>query len=338
MSAAGYGFDDPVKALPRYFFWTVILTAIIVPISIVMFINTSFSNDVGNFLKDNDAAAITLHEALVNYQSALPSAPNPADRAEQNARDNQNRSARSALPNFQALLAPSLIQQLAQFARVSRQIFYDSQILNLFIFNSASGSKPAWAAACKTKLDQCEDYRNRIELNVRAGDQPLPDCKEADPQKYAQKCKFPSLVDEGFSKLATYQDIRAFAKQTLQANLIIYGAITAYVLPVFYALLGACAFALRNIIPHSITQQATTQQSGITNYIISYSNRARLIIALIAGTVVGLFNNFTQGVSVSPLAIAFLVGYAVEVFFSFLDAFVHTFERVRDPGARAPAG
>jgi hypothetical protein len=39
---------------------------------------------------------------------------------------------------------------------------------------------------------------------------------------------------------------------------------------------------------------------------------------------------------VSPLAIAFLVGYAVEVFFSFLDAFVHTFERVRDPGAREP--
>ena len=30
---------------------------------------------------------------------------------------------------------------------------------------------------------------------------------------------------------------------------------------------------------------------------------------------------------------AFLVGYAVEVFFSFLDAFVHTFERVRNPKA-----
>jgi hypothetical protein len=49
--------------------------------------------------------------------------------------------------------------------------------------------------------------------------------------------------------------------------------------------------------------------------------------------VVGLLNNFTQGVSVSPLAVAFLVGYAVEVFFSFLDAFVHTFERVRNPRA-----
>ena len=74
-------------------------------------------------------------------------------------------------------------------------------------------------------------------------------------------------------------------------------------------------------------------QTGMKTYQPSYSNRARLIIALIAGTVVGLFNNFTQGVSVSPLAIAFLVGYAVEVFFSFLDAFVHTFESVRNPRA-----
>jgi hypothetical protein len=121
---AGYPFDDPVKVLPRYFRRTVILTAILVPISIVMFINTSFSNDVGNLLKANDAAAITLHEGLVNYQSALQStAPNPGDR------DNQNKST----PNLQALLAPNLVQELAQFARVSRQIFYDSQVLNQFI-------------------------------------------------------------------------------------------------------------------------------------------------------------------------------------------------------------
>jgi xanthine/uracil permease len=113
-------------------------------------------------------------------------------------------------------------------------------------------------------------------------------------------------------------------------NLVIYGAVTAYVLPVAYSLLGACAFALRNM----------AAQTGTKTYQPSYSNRARLIIALIAGTVVGLFNNFTQGVSVSPLAIAFLVGYAVEVFFSFLDAFVHTFESVRNPrglGASASA-
>jgi hypothetical protein len=174
--------------------------------------------------------------------------------------------------------------------------------LNFFIFNAAS--EPEWARAGK------EIKRANLELDVRAGDR-------------STDVKFPSITDQGFEKLATYQDIRSFARQTQQMNLVIYGAVTAYVLPVAYSLLGACAFALRNM----------AAQTGTKTYQPSYFNRARLIIALIAGTVVGLFNNFTQGVSVSPLAIAFLVGYAVEVFFSFLDAFVHTFERVRNPRA-----
>ena len=43
-------------------------------------------------------------------------------------------------------------------------------------------------------------------------------------------------------------------------------------------------------------------------------------MAGIGGAVVGLFNfALTDGASISPLAIAFLVGYAVDVFFSFLE-------------------
>jgi hypothetical protein len=259
-----------------------------------MFINTSISNDVGNLLKENDAAVIAIHEQLVNYQSAL-------DQIAQNSGEhpNQNGSPRNLAGVSQALAAPSLIEKLAQFARVSRQIFAESQVLNFFVLKAAS---PPWWT------DAPEDVRREnLELNVRTGD--------------ASDKSFPSIINEGFQKLSVYQDIRAFAKLTQQMNLVIYGAITAYVLPVAYSLLGACAFVLRNMAARTDTE----------TYRRSYFDRARLIIALIAGTVVGLFNNFTQGVSVSPLAIAFLVGYAVEVFFSFLDAFVHTFERVRDP-------
>jgi hypothetical protein len=285
------------NATRRYFLWTVILSAIIVPISIVMFINTAVSNDVGNLLKENDTAAIAVHEQLVNYQSALDQATRTTgDRA------NQNGNAANLPGMSQALLSPNLVERLAQFARVSRQLFAESQVLNFFVLHAAP--EPDWAG------DGKETKRANLELDVRAGDR-------------AGDVKFPSITDQGFEKLATYQDIRAFARQTQQLNLVIYGAITAYVLPVAYALLGACAFALRNM----------AAQTGTKTYQPSYINRARLIIALIAGTVVGLFNNFTQGVSVSPLAIAFLVGYAVEVFFSFLDAFVHTFERVRNPRA-----
>jgi hypothetical protein len=52
--------------------------------------------------------------------------------------------------------------------------------------------------------------------------------------------------------------------------------------------------------------------------------------------VVGLFDNFTigQGASIPPLAIAFLVGYGVEVFFSFLDGLLQPLTKGR---ANAPA-
>jgi hypothetical protein len=294
-------FGAAAIATRRYFLSTVILAAIIVPISIVMFINTAVSNDVRDLLKENDVAAIAVHEQLVNYQSALEQGTrttrNPADQ-KGNPVDSPGMS--------EALLSPNLVEKLAQFARVSRQLFAESRVLNFFVLDSAP--EPWWASAGKD--DSGKDItRANLELDVRAGD------RASDG--------FPSIITQGFEKLATYQDLRAFARQTQQMNLVIYGAVTAYVLPVAYALLGACAFALRNM----------AAQTGTKTYQPSYSNRARLIVALIAGTVVGLFNNFTQGVSVSPLAVAFLVGYAVEVFFSFLDAFVHTFESVRNPRA-----
>jgi hypothetical protein len=294
-------FGAAAIATRRYFLSTVILAAIIVPISIVMFINTAVSNDVRDLLKENDAAAIAVHEQLVNYQSALEQ----GTRTTRNPADQKGNPVNS--PGIsEALLSPNLVEKLAQFARVSRQLFAESRVLNFFVLDTAP--EPWWASAGKD--DSGKDItRANLELDVRAGD------RASDG--------FPSIITQGFEKLATYQDIRSFARQTQQMNLVIYGAVTAYVLPVAYALLGACAFALRNM----------AAQTGTKTYQPSYSNRARLIVALIAGTVVGLFNNFTQGVSVSPLAVAFLVGYAVEVFFSFLDAFVHTFESVRNPRA-----
>ena len=93
----------------------------------------------------------------------------------------------------------------------------------------------------------------------------------------------------------------------------------SHILPVFYALLGTLAYLLR-----SFEQQMSTR-----TFVPSEANSARFLIAAIGGAVVGLFNNFsiTQGASISPLAIAFLVGYAVDVFFAFLDGLLQTFTR-----------
>jgi hypothetical protein len=113
---------------------------------------------------------------------------------------------------------------------------------------------------------------------------------------------------------AGYQQVRSYAKYTQDDGAAAYGAITTGLLPIFYALLGACAYLLRTYSGQLVAR----------SFAPSYSTSARFVIAAIAGGVVGLFNNFGVGqvASLSPLAIAFIAGYAVDVFFSLIDGAV----------------
>jgi hypothetical protein len=112
-----------------------------------------------------------------------------------------------------------------------------------------------------------------------------------------------------------YQRVRSYAKYTQDNVAAVSGAIPACVLPIFYALLGACAYLLRIF----------SAQLATKSFAPSYSTIARFVIAAIAGGVVGLFNNFGTGelATLSPLAIAFVAGYAADVFFAFIDGAVH---------------
>jgi hypothetical protein len=116
-----------------------------------------------------------------------------------------------------------------------------------------------------------------------------------------------------------YQNVRYFAQSLIDDVSFFYGAISACLLPVLYALLGTCAYLLR-----TFEQQMTTR-----TFTPSIADSARFLVAAIGGAVVGLFNNFTitQGASIPPLAIAFLVGYAVDVFFIFLEGVLQAFTK-----------
>jgi hypothetical protein len=129
----------------------------------------------------------------------------------------------------------------------------------------------------------------------------------------------PDLAAAAYAKIKVYQDERYFAQKILDDVSFYYGAVTTCILPVLYALLGTCAYLLR-----SFEQQIQTH-----TLIPSEVNIARFLIAGIGGAVVGLFNNFNiaQGASIPPLAIAFLVGYAVDVFFAFLEGLLQTFAK-----------
>lgn len=117
----------------------------------------------------------------------------------------------------------------------------------------------------------------------------------------------------------TYQLVRYFSQQVTDDVFFYYGAVSSCILPVFYALLGAFASLLRKFENDWKTH----------TWISSGTDSARFTVAIIGGAVVGLFSTFigSKEVTVSPLAVAFLVGYSVDAFFHFIENLIQYLEK-----------
>jgi hypothetical protein len=141
------------------------------------------------------------------------------------------------------------------------------------------------------------------------------------PQSPAEPTKIPpglSNVPGTIEQMIPeFQELRQYGQTGRDLVAVIYGAISTCILPVLYALIGVCAKLLGQF----------EQQIRTRTYVQSEANSAHFVVAAIAGGVVGLFNNFTlgQSASVPPLAVAFLVGFSVDVFFSFLETLSQSF-------------
>lgn len=185
-----------------------------------------------------------------------------------------------------------VITELQQYASTIRDIDARARQLNVLVFNVQ------WDPFASIRKDY-KQIHEKFELPQALND-------------------FATAADD---RTMVYQEVRYFAQSILDDVSFFYGAMTSCILPVLYALLGTCAYLLRNF----------EQQMMAGTFIPSPANSARFLIAAIGGAVVGLFNNFTitQGASIPPLAFAFLVGYAVDVFFSFLEGLMQAFTKYK---------
>jgi drug/metabolite transporter (DMT)-like permease len=97
----------------------------------------------------------------------------------------------------------------------------------------------------------------------------------------------------------------------------------SYILPVLYGLLGASAYVLRTVANE--IEDVTFSVESNRGYIL------RLALGTLAGLMVGWFvfllPSQTFLASISPLAIAFLVGYNIEILFSWMDEFIKRFSK-----------
>jgi hypothetical protein len=208
--------------------------------------------------------------------------------AVQDAKLTTGTPSKAASPLPPGLNEVDVITELQQFASTIRAIDARARQLNVLVFHA--------------ERDPFASYRN-------------------DPEKLHNEFQLPdglpNLPEARDGRIPVYQDARYFAQSLLDDVSFFYGAISTCLLPVLYALLGTCAYLLRTF----------EKQMAVRTFMPSVANSARFLIAAIGGAVVGLFNNFTitQGASIPPLAIAFLVGYAVDVFFSFLEGLLQAF-------------
>ncbi len=143
-------------------------------------------------------------------------------------------------------------------------------------------------------------------------------------QKFELPYKLENLAAARDQITDTYQDVRYFAQSITTDILTFYGAMNSCILPILYALLGTCAYLLRSFEDQMSTRTFTP----------SAANSARFVIAAIGGTVIGLFSGFTSQATASPLALAFLVGYGVEIFFAFLEGLIKSFTRTVTPSTK----
>jgi hypothetical protein len=194
----------------------------------------------------------------------------------------------SAFPQRQA----DVVRDLQQYATSIRDIDAQARELSFYIhplqriFHPYKLDPFYWIRSCP------EDLTNLFELPV-----PLNDFAQA-----------------ALDRTWTYQRLRYIGQHLADNVSFYYGAVSSCILPVLYALLGTFAYVLRTY------ERKINERS----YVHSSADSARFVISAIGGAVIGLFSNLMLGggVKVSPLALAFLVGYAVDAFYAFLETLI----------------
>jgi hypothetical protein len=212
--------------------------------------------------------------------------------------------------------APGLLDDLIDLSRRNVSIMSTADRLNLIysikqiyapktIFQEIAKLKPTDGQPILSTDGQIIPYFNHFAIS-------------------AEKSTVRDVLNQGHYQIQLYQAIRDHAQQLSESWLKITAQIMAYMMPVFYAVLGAFLFTFRSWC-----------QEGRIPY---WPDRiSRLLMAGIVGVAIGAMSElFPKEISLSPLALAFIIGYSIEVFISRLDAWIHNYLKTDEGGPTRP--
>ncbi|CAB3745698.1 hypothetical protein [Paraburkholderia humisilvae] len=356
------------RAIRIYTLTAISLTILVVGLSCLLFTVNQISDDVQRIVTINDASAMALHNQLLSYQSNIiemrqgeereirkvaGSAIQTHDRSQDTeemviaAHEKASGDLRQLSNAQPAIQIKHLLQE---FATNNRQLYNDvtrtrgiGDALFLPVTNpyTEPHCPPAstWGSSGPQVADHphgasspplanwiCSNKQVRANLEIKI---PIMDADRV-TNDHDQTLAPENVVDEGFQKIAAYQDIRAMAMYGREIVLSLVGAVTGFILPVLYAWLGASAAILRKIRIETETSTFHPEYSKV-------ANRAHITCAVIVGIAIGLFSDLVQGgKNISPLAVAFIAGYASDKFFYFVDRLVDVIFPARAPGKSEP--
>jgi hypothetical protein len=279
--------------------------------SIYMFIVTTISTQVNDLVANQNAASLKLWAALDYYQHNAAnndntiSAPQlfreavevttkrevaPQTRIDNNSPERE----RTSLP-----LPPGLFESVVEFSRLNATLLKTVPRLTLSGF--------LWPQSLPVTLQKLSKHNVVEKPPVTFSHYGVdPDIDEH------------PIVDEGQYQIRLFQAIRDYAQDKVTFERGILAAASTYLLPVAYSLLGAFLYALR----------VSARQGRRVLREHSIDRTSRFVMAGIAGiAVAGLDTLLPKEVLLPPLAIAFVVGYSVDILTSRLDGYVRKFKK-----------
>jgi hypothetical protein len=319
---------------PSWKYWrvAVCLGVFIVPFSLASFMTTSITEKIRTDIAQGNALTISLASKLNPLGTDRRPVSNAQEPSEPSGDPALATAAHAQKPDGSVDTLPvgvsrlDVVTELQTYASLTREIFSRSRQLGVFI---------AWWAQDPAVLLIQDKLR---ELKRRLASPTGPKTEEPDEawlrhQAYKETFQLPVPLPPDLrtvldNQIVIYQNARSFGQDSIDDVAFIYGAVNACILPVLYALLGTCAYLLRSL----------DQGMRSRTFTPSHTDAARFFIAGIAGGVVGLFSNLLskQDTLVSPLGIAFIAGYGVDVFFTFLEGLIQAFTKSKE-GAGVPS-
>ena len=131
----------------------------------------------------------------------------------------------------------------------------------------------------------------------------------------SEKAKLNEIwVDDKGNVWAEFKDIYYESFPITENFKLIYGTLSSYAVPILFAMLGAVTFGLRDLRQRTYPPTWISRGESLATL--------RIVIAGLAGYLITAISGITSEVKFSPILIAFVVGYSLDVFFVLLDTLV----------------